>query len=56
VLFTWITVPSGTSGKIVSKASLSSKLMVVYYGALWDLGELILGLTAGEPLIGALEW
>ena len=45
ILFTWITVPSGTFGNIVNQAAPSSKWMAVFYGALWGVGGLTFGLT-----------
>lgn len=45
ILFAWLTVPSGTLGSIISEASSSSKLMAVFYGALWGIGGLTFGLT-----------
>jgi L-rhamnose-H+ transport protein len=45
VLFALITVPSGTLGDIVRQVPSSSKLMAVFYGALWGIGGLTFGLT-----------
>jgi L-rhamnose-H+ transport protein len=45
VLFAWLTVPSGTLGDIIAQSSSSSKLLAVFYGALWGIGGLTFGLT-----------
>jgi L-rhamnose-H+ transport protein len=45
ILFAWITVPAGTLGSIISAAPASSKLLAVFYGALWGIGGLTFGLS-----------
>jgi len=45
IFFAWLTMPSGTLGNIIGQASAHTKLMAVFYGALWGIGGLTFGLT-----------
>lgn len=45
LLFAWVTVPAGTLGAIISQAPSSSKLLAIFYGALWGIGGLTFGLS-----------
>jgi hypothetical protein len=45
LLFAWVTVPAGTLGAIISQAPASSKLLAIFYGALWGIGGLTFGLS-----------
>jgi L-rhamnose-H+ transport protein len=45
ILFAWITMPSGAFGSIIGQAPASSKLLAIFYGALWGIGGLTFGLS-----------
>ncbi len=45
IFFAWITMPAGTLGNIIGQVSANTKLMAVFYGALWGIGGLTFGLT-----------
>jgi L-rhamnose-H+ transport protein len=45
ILFALFTVPSGSLGTIIGQAPSSSKLLAIFYGALWGIGGLTFGLS-----------
>ncbi len=45
LFFAWLTVPSGTLGSIIAESSAKSKLLAVFFGALWGVGGLTFGLS-----------
>jgi L-rhamnose-H+ transport protein len=45
VLFAFLTMPSGTISSITGSAPTTSKLLAIFYGALWGIGGLTFGLS-----------
>lgn len=44
-IFVFLTMPSGQISNIISSTSMSSKLLTIFFGALWGVGGLTFGLS-----------